>query len=467
MSTRTAPAAVSSTTEVAKDEIPAALPAFRKAVAAYNDSTLLHHQRVKDYKNYETANRDTIEQIEKSIKTRTDDNNRMSSIVAQKIKELKGKLSGLKSDIQSVRQAIKNAEDEYAAMTEDVNKKFNERKEEILAESREVDAQLNHYSEWQRQSDTFKSHLSELKSTIHHNRVLCSEGIAETRQNAQAKIEKHRIRLAEAIRQARAESLRLRSGDISNLSTTFLTQSEAHLQSLNSQIASSEHLSEVNQTIDDDNASMLREIERLTKKNQHLKEQEEKQKSVLAKLKTIKREFAEREHAEEQMKKAVAAKAIEEKKREEEVRARNVPQPKPEFHMSQEQEAFITFLNECATSVRSILIDMVGDESKRLPENDIPDRFEAPKLSAMITEIKQMTEQLSDVKPNTAGSSKPVLTPAAAYFAFSAPFDESDNFIASENWSFAKYEPFKPATASQQKKPKIIRVKTATNKNPL
>jgi peptidoglycan hydrolase CwlO-like protein len=342
-------------------------------------------------------------------------------------------------------------------MTDEVNRDFNEKKEKILTESREVEALLAHYAEWQRQADSFKSYLSELKSTIHRNRVLCSEGIAETRQNGQAKIEKHRIRLAEAIRQARAESLRLRPGDISDLTTTFLTQSEAHLHSLNSQIASSQHLSDVNQTIDGDNSTMLREIERLDRKNQQLKEQEERQKSVLAKLKAVKQEFAERDAAEAQKKRAEAARERQEKKREEEDRARNAPKPKPEFHMSQEQEAFITFLNECATSIRSVMIDILGENSTTIAPQP-SDRFEAPKLSAMINEIKDMTATLKNTKPKSAGGSTPVLTPAAAYFAFSAPFDDSDEFIASENWSFARYESFK-SPVSKQKKPRIVRIR--------
>lgn len=451
--------------EAKKEAVTAKLPEYRKKVVAFKDRVLLDHQRIKQYNNYEDANRATIQETEQQIEARNEDNNRMSSIVAQKIKELKGRLLELKADIRGVRQSIEDAKDQYARMTEEVNADFNAKKEVILAESREVEAQLEHLAEWQRQADSFKSHLSELKSTIHHNRVLCSEGIAETRQNAQTKIEKHRIKLAEAIRQARAESLRLRSGDISELSTTFLTQSEQHLQSLHSQIASSEHLSEVNQTIDDDNSTVLREIERLTKRNRHLKEQEEKQRAVIVKLETIKRDFQAREAAAEQTRKRAEAKEREEKRKEEEVRARNMPKPKPEFKMSKEQEAFITFLNECATSVRSILIDMTGETPEQTAAISA-ERFEAPKLSAMIAEIKDMTERIEDAKPEGTGAARPVLTPAAAYFAFSAPFDESDNFIESENWSFARYEPFKREESPQQKKPRIIRVKT-TPKNPL
>jgi hypothetical protein len=237
-----------------------------------------------------------------------------------------------------------------------------------------------------------------------------------------------------------------------------LTQSEAHLQSLNSQIGSSQHLSEVNHTIDDDNVSLFREIEKLDRKNHQLKDQEEKQKSVLAKLKAIRQEFRDRDLAEVHRKKEEAARERQEKRREEEVRARNAPKPKPEFHMSSDQEAFITFLNECATSIRSVMIEVLGESADAtIPQPS--DRFEAPKLSAMINEIRGMTEQLTGVKPKSPAESKPILTPAAAYFAFSAPFDDSDNFIASENWSFAKYEAFK-APATKQRRPRIVRVRT-------
>ena len=59
----------------------------------------------------------------------------------------------------------------------------------------------------------------------------------------------------------------------------------------------------------------------------------------------------------------------------------------------------------------------------------------------MISEIKDLVSRVhNSTKPLTAGTTrKSTLTPAAAYFAFSAPFDESDDFIETENWSFAKY----------------------------
>jgi peptidoglycan hydrolase CwlO-like protein len=439
-------------------KVAASLPQFRKEVVAYKDQVFLNHQTAHEYRLYQSANNAQIVTDGKTMTTRDEENYRMSKVVAEKIRERKNKLLEVKAEIGGVRQSIKEAEDQYAQMTEEVNKDFTEKKDKLLEELREIEALLAHYAEWQRMADSFKSHLSELKSTIHRNRVLCSEGIAETRQNAQAKIEKHRIRLAEAIRQARAESLRLRPGDISNLTTQFLTQSEAHLQSLNSQIGSSQHLSDVNHTIDEDNTSLLKEIDKLDRKNQQLKDQEEKQKAVLLKLKAIRQEFQERDLAEAHKKKEAAARERQEKKREEEVRARMAPKPKPEFHLNSEQEAFITFLNECSTSIRSVMVEVLGEGANAtVPQPS--DRFEAPKLSAMINEIRQMTEKLSAVKPTSPSESKPILTPAAAYFAFSAPFDDSDDFIASENWSFAKYESFK-VPMTKQMRPRIVRVRT-------
>ena len=47
--------------------------------------------------------------------------------------------------------------------------------------------------------------------------------------------------------------------------------------------------------------------------------------------------------------------------------------------------------------------------------NEAFDMFEA-----MIAEIKDMTERIEDAKPEGTGAARPVLTPAAAYFAFSA-----------------------------------------------
>jgi chromosome segregation ATPase len=435
------------------------LPIYRKEVIAHKDEAFFLHQTAQEFRNYEEQNHEQIAVSEKEVIGRSEDNNRMSSIVAQKIKDLKAKLLELKGEISMVRQSIKEAEEQFSQMTTMANSDFTEKKERILTELREVEALLAHYAEWQRMADSFKSHLSELKSTIHHNRVMCSEGIAETRQSAQAKIEKHRVKLAEAIRQARAESLRLRSGDISDLSATFLTQAEGHLHSLNSQIESSDHLSLVNQTIDDDNASMMREIERLSRRRTLLKEQEEKQKTVLVKLKAIKKEFADRQAADEQLKKSQSLRLIEEQKRvEADALARSLRIQKPPFKMNEEQEAFVTFLNECATSVKSVMVDLLGEE--RGPVTVSPnERFEAPKLSAMIAQIKDMTPKIGELRPTTpGGSTKHVLTPAAAYFAFSAPFDEGDDFIASESWSFAKYEPTKPS--AQDKRARIVRMRT-------
>lgn len=438
--------------------------ANQKAILRLDTSLTLPHSDTKSLKNYEDENYKQIENIEESIEARNIDNNRMSSVVANKIKELKGKIRDLKTEIKGVRQSIQDAEDKNSKIVEEINADFNKKKEEILAESRKVEAELAHYAEWQRQADTYKSHLSELKSTIHHNRVICSENISETRQNAQSKIEKHRILLAEEIRKARAESLRLRTGDISDLTTTFLTQSEAHLKSLDSQYQSSKQLSEVNNTIDDENISLQRDIERLSKKSKSLKEQQERQKAVLMKLRTIREEFKERELREKEMKKIISAREREEKRKEEENRAKNAPKPKSEYKMTKDDEAFITFLNECATSVRSIMYDMLGEKYKK---SEVPlqnERFEAPKLSAMISEIKLLTNKLDEIDPSIEkkeeSEGKPILTPAAAYFAFSAPFDDSDNFITTESWSFGKYEPTRPSTSfGQAKKPKIIRIK--------
>lgn len=418
---------------------------------------------------FQNSNHTKIEEIDRLIIARTADNNRFSSIVAGKIKDLKTKLRELKDDIKSVQQSINDAKDNFQKISEDLNEEFNQKRQVILAESGDVESQLNHYAEWQRQSDAFKSHLSELKSTIHHNRVLCSEGIAETRQAAQAKIEKHRVHLAEAIRKARAESLRLRSGDISKLSTSFLTLSEAHLKSLDSQISASKHLSGVNQTINEDNYSIQREIDRLVRKNQTLKEQEEKQRTVISKLRQIQLEFQQKEQEEMEIRRNQEISERQMKKRqEEEVRAQKVTKPKEEFKLTQSQEAFITFLNECATSVRSILYDILCIKLEK-PKTNHSERFEAPKLSSMISEIKDLVSRVhNSTKPLTAGTTrKSTLTPAAAYFAFSAPFDESDDFIETENWSFAKYIPYKPQSVIQQKKPRIIRVKTAGAKSSL
>jgi chromosome segregation ATPase len=433
-------------------EVAARLPLSRKEVVVYRDQAFLAHQTAGEYSNVERGDRSQIASSQAQVLSRDDDNLRMSTIVAQKIRELKARLLELKGEIQGVRQSIKEAENQFAQMTETVNQEFNQKKELILAESREVEAQLAHYAEWQRLSDSFKSHLSDLKSTIHKNRVLCSEGIAETRQNAQAKIEQHRVRLAEAIRQARAESLRLRSGDISDLSTTFLTQSEAHLQSLNSEIESSQHLARVNQSIEEDNFSMQREIERLTRRNNELKEQEQKQKSVLTKLKAIRTEFKQKEEADREAQREIAAKKALAKRQEEQ--ETDAEAENTEFRMDQEAEAFLTFLNECATSIRSVMLGLLKREPARAEAQG--DFFEAPKLGAMIEEIRQMIPQLSDVEPTTADATKHILTPAAAYFAFSAPFDDRDDFIRSEQWSFAKYEPTKPVP---QSRPRIVRVK--------
>jgi hypothetical protein len=226
--------------------------------------------------------------------------------------------------------------------------------------------------------------------------------------------------------------VRLRSGDISDLLMTFLTQSEAHLRSLHSEIESSEHLAAINASIDDDNASMLREIERFTRRNCNLKEQEEKQKAVLGKLRAIKREFAQRETADRERRREEAAHADEEQRRAEaDTLARSLPRMRQQFKLSAQQEAFLCFVNECATSVRSVIRGVLNVEAAQLQVGT--EWFEAPKLAAMITEIVKMTDRLQQAEPMTLAGTKQVLTLATAYFAFSALFDESEKFIASES----------------------------------
>jgi hypothetical protein len=180
------------------------------------------------------------------------------------------------------------------------------------------------------------------------------------------------------------------------------------------------------------------------------------------KLKAIKKEFADKKAADEQFKKTMTLRQIKEQKRvEADALARSLRMQKPPFKMSEEQEAFITFLNECATSIKSVMIDILGEDQS--PVTISPnERFEAPKLSAMMTQIQEMTEKMVELRPKTpcGGGSKHILTPAAAYFAFSAPFDDGDEFIASESWSFAKYQPSRPV--SQQMKARIVRVRTGT-----
>ncbi|EAY14923.1 hypothetical protein TVAG_380330 [Trichomonas vaginalis G3] len=420
----------------------------------------------QDFINVQNIEKATIQRIENEIKEAANSNRTTNSLILNSIIELKRNLKNIKSEIKSVEQSIENAKKEHEKTTTELTNEFNAKKEVILKETREVDEQLVHYAEWQRQADSFKTHLSELKSKIHQNRVNCSENVAYYRRVSQVKIEKHRVDLAEAIRKARAESLRLRSDDISPQSTTFLTQSEQQVQNLTQQLESSQHLAEVNETIEEDNMSMQQEISRLQKKTDRLRDQEEKQLNVIAKLKAIKKEFEEKEKAEAQEKlrreqerkmEQQRIEAIEEAKR-------NMP-PKPEFKMSQDQEAFLTFLNECATTVRSVLKQLLGN-SEKIEVTPKDDRFEAPKLTAMIAEIKEMTSKLDSAPKSSFKEKRPILTPAAAYFAFSAPFDDADDYIKSENWSFSKYEPIKQTTTTKKAQPKIVRIKTG-NKTPL
>ena len=210
---------------------------------------------------------------------------------------------------------------------------------------------------------------------------------------------------------------------------------------------------------------MQKEIHKLTIKKQRFHEREEKQERVLNKLQKIKEEFSQREETaarEARERKLKAKEAMNLQK----IKSREVPkQPKPEFHMSAEQESFLTFLNECATSVNSILTQLLGVEHQE-SEIEGAERFEAPKLTAAIKKVKELTEILDQTnlsELNIESVKKPVLTPATAYFAFSAPFDDTDDFISSENWSFAKYKPTKPPStaSSTSKKPRIVRIKTA------
>jgi hypothetical protein len=58
----------------------------------------------------------------------------------------------------------------------------------------------------------------------------------------------------------------------------------------------------------------------------------------------------------------------------------------------------------------------------------------------MIAEIKEMTGRIEQGHPVGEWRSAHVLTSAAADFAFSAPFDDGDEFIPSQTWSFAQYD---------------------------
>jgi len=423
----------------------------------------MEHSMKQELVNQENKENQTIDAIFNNMQNEMTKNSNSISLMFSKYMKKKEELRDLKKSIKGLEEDIEKENALFLQEESNLINDFNSEKEKIMNDTKQVEEQLNRYAEWQRQADSYQTQLSDLKSQIHKNRVGCSEVIAQTRQNAQAKIEKHRVDLAEAIRKARAESLRLRSGDISELSTTFLTQSEQQVESLNSQLEASRHLSDVNDTIEEDNLSMQQEIGRLKKKTVRLREQAEKQKRVIEKLNDIKTEFQEREKEERLIQKMKNDKK-KEQKIEKEIKERSKPPPKPQFQMTKEQESFITFLNECATSVRSVLKQMLDDNDTSEAPNTQSERFEAPKLSSMIAEIKQLTQKLEQKGHKPDPSRRPVLTPAAAYFAFSAPFDESDEFIPSENWSFAKYQPLKnnqSQNQTQSKKPKIVRIKTA------
>ena len=415
----------------------------------------------QDYVNVKNDETKTIAEIDKRIKDTNVIKANANAALTEQIKSVVAEIQKKKNEILNNEQSMKDAKTQFDENKAKLINEFNIKRDQILKESKEVEAQLNHYAEWQQQSGAYQTRLAELKSKIHQNRITSSEAIAQSHKNEQARIDKHRIELAEAIRKARAESLRLRSGDISEQSTTFLTQSEQQVQNLQQQLESSQHLAEVNETIEDDNMSMRQEIKRLKTKTERLRDQEEKQINVVAKLKAIQKEFKDKEKSDALEKKKIKKRELIEKKKIAEEEARKKPKPKPEFKMSAEQEAFFTFLTECSTTVRSVLKQINGKDVNTpvTPKND---RFEAPKLVAMIEEIKEMTNLLSSRPQSNLKEKRSILTPAAAYFAFSAPFDDGDEFIKSENWSFSKYEACKPTTATKKTQPKIVRIKTGT-----
>jgi hypothetical protein len=76
----------------------------------------------------------------------------------------------------------------------------------------------------------------------------------------------------------------------------------------------STHVCIVNVSIDDDDKSMFREFEQLTRHNHDLKEQTENPKGVLGTLCVIKREFAQRQNADRERRREEAACAAEEKR---------------------------------------------------------------------------------------------------------------------------------------------------------
>jgi uncharacterized coiled-coil DUF342 family protein len=137
-------------------EIAQKLAAYRREVPAHRDRAFLTHQTAQEYRNYMNANYAEIDSTEQLIESHEADNKLMSSAVARMIGELKGKLLDLKGEIQGVRQSIKDSEDQYQQMTDAANAEFNSKKEDILTELREVEAQLAHYAEWMRMSDELK-----------------------------------------------------------------------------------------------------------------------------------------------------------------------------------------------------------------------------------------------------------------------------------------------------------------------
>ncbi|KAH0790892.1 hypothetical protein GPJ56_005027 [Histomonas meleagridis] len=413
---------------------------------------MIEHSSAQELSNVEKENLGQIKEIEKIIAAREIDNEKVDISAATKITELKAKIKQLKTELENVKKSIRESEEEQRKKIDQTKTDFIEKKNKLLKESKEIENKLNHYAEWQKQSEEYKSQLSEIKFSIHQNRISCNENINEARQNIQTKMKKHQDILADAIKQARAEALHLQPGDISNLTAIFLTQSEAHLQSLNSQLESTNQMADLNQSIEEENNSLIHEIEEQDQKNQELKDQEEEQNKVLSKLRAVKSEFQEKERILTQRKKKPLKTEHPEKKN---VSEQDTPKKKKEFKLTQEHESFITFLNECSTFVRSVLIGILHESPKN--ESNENNRFEAPKLSSMITQIKEMSDKIDSNLVKDFSGQRPILTPAAAYFAFSAPFDESDNFIESENWSFAKYESYKSNALNQQKKNRLVK----------
>jgi hypothetical protein len=90
----------------------------------------------------------------------------------------------------------------------------------------------NTHIQWQRPGDGAKLRLQELSATLRRNRIQSAESLAQTRQSSQTTVERHRLAMADALRKARADVLRLRDGDVTGLTAEFLKKSDARLESL-------------------------------------------------------------------------------------------------------------------------------------------------------------------------------------------------------------------------------------------